>query len=131
MFFIIISAVDIHRLIFSPHLITSALSQIGLGLRTPARTRTPRGLERNKENVSQLNGALRTMTSSPYRNCSINSVASSYTEFAVISLSFYCPQHSVQLHREVKKGNITIEERQWHDWLRVFNQGVFNQEIRL
>ncbi|KAK3525779.1 hypothetical protein QTP70_007541 [Hemibagrus guttatus] len=57
-------------------------SRIGLGLRTPTRTRTPRGLERNKENVSQLNGALRTMASSPYRNCSINSVASSYTEFA-------------------------------------------------
>ncbi|XP_053498113.1 protein regulator of cytokinesis 1a isoform X3 [Ictalurus furcatus] len=57
-------------------------SRIGLGLRTPTRTRTPRGLERNKENVSQLSGALRTMTSSPYRNCSINSVASSYSEFA-------------------------------------------------
>uniref|UniRef100_W5UED3 Protein regulator of cytokinesis 1 n=1 Tax=Ictalurus punctatus TaxID=7998 RepID=W5UED3_ICTPU len=57
-------------------------SRIGSGLRTPARTRTPRGLERNKENVSQLSGALRTMTSSPYRNCSINSVASSYSEFA-------------------------------------------------
>ncbi|TSK13513.1 Protein regulator of cytokinesis 1 [Bagarius yarrelli] len=57
-------------------------SRIGSGLRMPARTRTPRGLERNKENVSQLSGALRTMTSSPYRNCSINSVASSYTEFA-------------------------------------------------
>ncbi|KAM9497181.1 protein regulator of cytokinesis 1a isoform 1-T1 [Clarias gariepinus] len=57
-------------------------SKIGLGLRTPGRTRTPRGLERNKENISQLSGALRTMTSSPYRNCSINSVASSYSEFA-------------------------------------------------
>ncbi|KAF7701768.1 protein regulator of cytokinesis 1a isoform X1 [Silurus meridionalis] len=58
-------------------------SRIGLGLRAPARTpRTPRGLERNKENLSQLNGALRTMTSSPYRSCSINSVASSYSEFA-------------------------------------------------
>ncbi|GAA6101372.1 protein regulator of cytokinesis 1a isoform X1 [Tachysurus ichikawai] len=57
-------------------------SRIGLGLRTPTRTRTPRGLERNKENISQLSGALRSMTSSPYRNCSINSVASSYTEFA-------------------------------------------------
>ncbi|MCI4382093.1 hypothetical protein PGIGA_G00259660 [Pangasianodon gigas] len=57
-------------------------SKIGLGLRSSTRTRTPRGLERNKENLSQLSGALRTMTSSPYRNCSINSVASSYSEFA-------------------------------------------------
>ncbi|XP_060770354.1 protein regulator of cytokinesis 1a isoform X2 [Neoarius graeffei] len=57
-------------------------NKTGLGLRTPARPRTPRGLERNKENLSQLPGALRTMTSSPYQNCSINSVASSYSEFA-------------------------------------------------
>ncbi|KAI4894246.1 hypothetical protein NFI96_030250 [Prochilodus magdalenae] len=57
-------------------------SKVGLGLRTPARGRTPRGLERNKENLSQLSGALRTMTSSPHRNYSINSVASSYSEFA-------------------------------------------------
>uniref|UniRef100_A0AAY5EN08 Protein regulator of cytokinesis 1a n=1 Tax=Electrophorus electricus TaxID=8005 RepID=A0AAY5EN08_ELEEL len=52
------------------------------GCRTPARGRTPRGLERNKENLSQLSGALRTMTASPHRNYSINSVASSYSEFA-------------------------------------------------
>ncbi|XP_007235103.2 protein regulator of cytokinesis 1a isoform X1 [Astyanax mexicanus] len=58
-------------------------SKVGTGLRTPARGRTPRGLERNKENLSQLSGALRTMTSSPHRsNYSINSVASSYSEFA-------------------------------------------------
>ncbi|XP_017570476.1 protein regulator of cytokinesis 1a isoform X1 [Pygocentrus nattereri] len=59
-----------------------SVSKIGSGLRTPARGRTPRGLERNKENLSQLSGALRTMTSSPHRNYSINSVASSYSEFA-------------------------------------------------
>ncbi|XP_062859828.1 protein regulator of cytokinesis 1a isoform X2 [Trichomycterus rosablanca] len=59
-----------------------SVSKIGLGLRTPSRSRTPRTLEKNKENLSKLPGALRTMTSSTYRNCSINSVASSYTEFA-------------------------------------------------
>uniref|UniRef100_A0A8C2BNN7 Protein regulator of cytokinesis 1a n=1 Tax=Cyprinus carpio TaxID=7962 RepID=A0A8C2BNN7_CYPCA len=58
-----------------------------LGGRTPARGRTPRGLERNKENISHLSGALRTMAASPQRNYSITSVASSYSEFAVRSLS--------------------------------------------
>uniref|UniRef100_A0A673K9K1 Protein regulator of cytokinesis 1-like n=1 Tax=Sinocyclocheilus rhinocerous TaxID=307959 RepID=A0A673K9K1_9TELE len=50
--------------------------------RTPARGRTPRGLERNKENISHLSGALRTMAASPQINYSITSVASSYSEFA-------------------------------------------------
>ncbi|XP_076863007.1 protein regulator of cytokinesis 1a isoform X2 [Brachyhypopomus gauderio] len=59
-----------------------SVTKVGLGGRTPARGRTPRGLDRNKENVSQLSGALRTMTASPHRNYSINSVASSYSEFA-------------------------------------------------
>lgn len=59
------------------------LSTSKLSARTPARGRTPRGLERNKENISQLSGALRTMTSSPSRNYSITSVASSYSEFTV------------------------------------------------
>lgn len=63
------------------------LSSSKLGLRTPARGRTPRGLERNKENMSQLSGALRTMTASPNRNYSITSVASSYSEFANYSES--------------------------------------------
>ncbi|ROL52795.1 Protein regulator of cytokinesis 1 [Anabarilius grahami] len=63
------------------------LSTSKLGARTPARGRTPRGLERNKENISHLSGALRTMTASPHRNYSITSVASSYSEFAVSSLS--------------------------------------------
>ncbi|XP_067293011.1 protein regulator of cytokinesis 1a isoform X2 [Pseudorasbora parva] len=58
------------------------LSSSKLGARTPARGRTPRGLERNKENISHLSGALRTMTASPLRNYSITSVASSYSEFA-------------------------------------------------
>ncbi|XP_048014550.1 protein regulator of cytokinesis 1a isoform X3 [Megalobrama amblycephala] len=58
------------------------LSSSKLGARTPARGRTPRGLERNKENISHLSGALRTMTASPHRNYSITSVASSYSEFA-------------------------------------------------
>uniref|UniRef100_A0A672PVK8 Protein regulator of cytokinesis 1-like n=1 Tax=Sinocyclocheilus grahami TaxID=75366 RepID=A0A672PVK8_SINGR len=58
-----------------------------LGARTPGRGRTPRGLERNKENISHLSGALRTMAASPQRYYSITSVASSYSEFAVSSLS--------------------------------------------
>uniref|UniRef100_A0A8C2BM34 Protein regulator of cytokinesis 1a n=1 Tax=Cyprinus carpio TaxID=7962 RepID=A0A8C2BM34_CYPCA len=58
------------------------LSSNKLGGRTPARGRTPRGLERNKENISHLSGALRTMAASPQRNYSITSVASSYSEFA-------------------------------------------------
>ncbi|XP_030646555.1 protein regulator of cytokinesis 1a [Chanos chanos] len=57
-------------------------SKIGLGLRTPGRGRTPRALERNKENMSHLSGALRTMAASPQKNHSINSVASTYSEFA-------------------------------------------------
>ncbi|XP_026859853.1 protein regulator of cytokinesis 1a isoform X3 [Electrophorus electricus] len=59
-----------------------SVTKVTAGCRTPARGRTPRGLERNKENLSQLSGALRTMTASPHRNYSINSVASSYSEFA-------------------------------------------------
>lgn len=57
----------------------------GLGLRTPARGKTPRAMERNKENISHLNGTtlsgvLRPLAS-PHRNFSINSVASTYSEF--------------------------------------------------
>uniref|UniRef100_A0A8C1AAC6 Protein regulator of cytokinesis 1a n=2 Tax=Cyprinus carpio TaxID=7962 RepID=A0A8C1AAC6_CYPCA len=37
---------------------------------------------RNKENISHLSGALRTIAASPQRNYSITSVASSYSEFA-------------------------------------------------
>ncbi|XP_016322317.1 protein regulator of cytokinesis 1-like isoform X2 [Sinocyclocheilus anshuiensis] len=58
------------------------LSSSKLGARIPGRGRTPRGLERNKENISHLSGALRTMATSPQRNFSITSVASSYSEFA-------------------------------------------------
>uniref|UniRef100_A0A672PVJ5 Protein regulator of cytokinesis 1-like n=1 Tax=Sinocyclocheilus grahami TaxID=75366 RepID=A0A672PVJ5_SINGR len=58
------------------------LSSSKLGARTPGRGRTPRGLERNKENISHLSGALRTMAASPQRYYSITSVASSYSEFA-------------------------------------------------
>ncbi|KAL2093334.1 hypothetical protein ACEWY4_010646 [Coilia grayii] len=54
----------------------------GLALRTPGRGRTPLGLERNKENISHLTGSLRTMAASPQKNYSINSVASTYSEFA-------------------------------------------------
>ncbi|XP_016331384.1 protein regulator of cytokinesis 1-like isoform X2 [Sinocyclocheilus anshuiensis] len=58
------------------------LSSSKLCARTPARGRTPRGLERNKENISHLSGALHTMAASPQINYSITSVASSYSEFA-------------------------------------------------
>uniref|UniRef100_A0AAY4CPW6 Protein regulator of cytokinesis 1 n=1 Tax=Denticeps clupeoides TaxID=299321 RepID=A0AAY4CPW6_9TELE len=54
-----------------------------LAMRTPGRGRTPRGLDQNKENMSHLSGALRSMAASPQRNISMNSVASSYSEFAV------------------------------------------------
>ncbi|XP_031419902.1 protein regulator of cytokinesis 1-like isoform X1 [Clupea harengus] len=57
-------------------------SKVGLALRTPGRGRTPLGLERNKENMSHLGGSLRTLPVSPQRNYSINSVASTYSEFA-------------------------------------------------
>ncbi|XP_066557649.1 protein regulator of cytokinesis 1b isoform X2 [Amia ocellicauda] len=57
-------------------------------IRTPGRGKPPRAglLERNKENISHLNGtamsgALRS-AASPQRNISINSVASTYSEFA-------------------------------------------------
>uniref|UniRef100_A0A8C1A9X1 Protein regulator of cytokinesis 1a n=2 Tax=Cyprinus carpio TaxID=7962 RepID=A0A8C1A9X1_CYPCA len=67
--------------------LTAYVCELSVGARTPARGRTPRGLERNKENISHLSGALRTIAASPQRNYSITSVASSYSEFAVSSLS--------------------------------------------
>uniref|UniRef100_A0A8C1Y503 Protein regulator of cytokinesis 1a n=1 Tax=Cyprinus carpio TaxID=7962 RepID=A0A8C1Y503_CYPCA len=67
--------------------LTAYVCKLSVGARTPARGRTPRGLERNKENISHLSGALRTVAASPQRNYSITSVASSYSEFAVSSLS--------------------------------------------
>uniref|UniRef100_A0AAY4CNC6 Protein regulator of cytokinesis 1a n=1 Tax=Denticeps clupeoides TaxID=299321 RepID=A0AAY4CNC6_9TELE len=56
-------------------------SKVSLAMRTPGRGRTPRGLDQNKENMSHLSGALRSMAASPQRNISMNSVASSYSEF--------------------------------------------------
>ncbi|KAL4624314.1 protein regulator of cytokinesis 1-like isoform X2 [Arapaima gigas] len=60
----------------------------GLSLRTPGQAKPPHGglLERNKENIPQTprsvpRGALRT-PASPQCNFSINSVASTYSEFA-------------------------------------------------
>ena len=62
----------------------------GPGARTPGRSRAPHGglQERQKENIAQVNvsplcGGLRT-TASPQRTISIHSVASTYSEFAVI-----------------------------------------------
>ncbi|XP_016408696.1 protein regulator of cytokinesis 1-like isoform X1 [Sinocyclocheilus rhinocerous] len=73
------------------------LSSSKLGARTPGRGRTPRGLERNKENISHLSGALRTMAASPQRNYSITSVASSYSEFAKDSESTAASSGSSQI----------------------------------
>ncbi|XP_029909679.1 protein regulator of cytokinesis 1-like isoform X2 [Myripristis murdjan] len=58
----------------------------GLGLRTPGNGKTPRALDRNKENISHLSrnalsGVLRSQDSSD-RNFSINAVGVSYSEFA-------------------------------------------------
>ncbi|KAM4618418.1 protein regulator of cytokinesis 1-like [Polymixia lowei] len=58
----------------------------GLGLRTPGQGKTPRPLERNKENVSHLDkntpsGTLKSQDG-PDFTFSINSVAGTYSEFA-------------------------------------------------
>ncbi|XP_071752769.1 protein regulator of cytokinesis 1-like isoform X1 [Centroberyx gerrardi] len=58
----------------------------GLGLRNPGHGKTPRALDRNKENISHLNrnalsGALRSQDS-PDRNITFNSVAGTYSDFA-------------------------------------------------
>lgn len=58
-----------------------------LGLRTPGQVKTPRVLERNKENISHLpgntpSGALRSQDTQDH-TFTINSVAGSYMEFAV------------------------------------------------
>ncbi|KAK6309377.1 hypothetical protein J4Q44_G00208400 [Coregonus suidteri] len=71
-------------------LLRPPMSASKIPLRTPCRVgRTPRTVERNKENVSHLNftalgGVLRTPAASPasHRNVSINSVASTYSEFS-------------------------------------------------
>lgn len=70
--------------------VSLSLPKPGLSSRTPGHGRPPRGalMERNKENITQapgslLRGALRT-PASPQRNYSINSIASTYSEFAVI-----------------------------------------------
>ncbi|XP_041652659.1 protein regulator of cytokinesis 1-like isoform X1 [Cheilinus undulatus] len=58
----------------------------GLGLRTPGHARTPRLLDRNKENISHLNrntpsGTLRSQDTQDH-TFTFNSIAGSYTEFA-------------------------------------------------
>ncbi|KAM9352344.1 protein regulator of cytokinesis 1-like [Symphorus nematophorus] len=58
----------------------------GLGLRTPGHGRTPRALDRNKENISHLNrntpsGTLRSQDTQDH-NCTFNSLAGSYSDFA-------------------------------------------------
>ncbi|KAF1386828.1 hypothetical protein PFLUV_G00098920 [Perca fluviatilis] len=57
----------------------------GLGLRTPGHGKTPRALERNKENISHLrntpSGTLRSQDTQDH-TFTFNSVAGSYSEFA-------------------------------------------------
>ncbi|XP_060891546.1 protein regulator of cytokinesis 1-like isoform X2 [Labrus mixtus] len=58
----------------------------GLGLRTPGQGRTPRVLDRNKENLSHLNkntpsGTLRSQDTQDH-TITFNSIAGSYSEFA-------------------------------------------------
>ncbi|XP_041794316.1 protein regulator of cytokinesis 1-like [Chelmon rostratus] len=58
----------------------------GLGLRTPGHGKTPRALDRNKENISHLNrntpsGALRSQDTQDH-TFTFNSFAGSYSEFA-------------------------------------------------
>uniref|UniRef100_A0A8C1Y5D9 Protein regulator of cytokinesis 1a n=1 Tax=Cyprinus carpio TaxID=7962 RepID=A0A8C1Y5D9_CYPCA len=79
------------------------LSSSKVGARTPARGRTPRGLERNKENISHLSGALRTVAASPQRNYSITSVASSYSEFAKDSESTAASSGSSQVENPTSR----------------------------
>uniref|UniRef100_A0A3Q1ICY5 Protein regulator of cytokinesis 1a n=1 Tax=Anabas testudineus TaxID=64144 RepID=A0A3Q1ICY5_ANATE len=59
----------------------------GLGLRTPGHGKTPRALDRNKENISHLNrntpsGTLRSQDTQDH-TFTFNSIAGSYSEFAV------------------------------------------------
>ncbi|XP_026221068.1 protein regulator of cytokinesis 1-like isoform X1 [Anabas testudineus] len=58
----------------------------GLGLRTPGHGKTPRALDRNKENISHLNrntpsGTLRSQDTQDH-TFTFNSIAGSYSEFA-------------------------------------------------
>ncbi|KAM7396850.1 hypothetical protein PAMP_019858 [Pampus punctatissimus] len=58
----------------------------GLGLRTPGHGKTPRALDRNKENLSHLNrntpsGTLRSQDAQDH-TFTLNSIAGSYSEFA-------------------------------------------------
>lgn len=75
---------------FSPVLMV--LKQVN-GPRTPGKSKHARGglMERNKENLcppQAVSGALMGKPLSPQPNASINSVASTYSEFAVIGHSF-------------------------------------------
>uniref|UniRef100_A0A4W5KIW3 Protein regulator of cytokinesis 1 n=1 Tax=Hucho hucho TaxID=62062 RepID=A0A4W5KIW3_9TELE len=82
------------------------MSASKLPLRTPGRAgRASRTVERNKENLSHLNGTtlsgvLRTLAQSPasHRNISINSVASNYSEFSVISKPHFLDQTNTLLN---------------------------------
>lgn len=66
------------------------LSKQGNAVKTPGRGKPPHQglLERNKENICHLTGGVAGMMkvpASPQRNFSINSVASTYSEFQVNS----------------------------------------------
>lgn len=63
----------------------------GNGVKTPGHGKPPHQgtLERNKENICHLTGGVggvMKVSASPQRNFSINSVASTYSEFQVNSL---------------------------------------------
>ncbi|KAJ8398359.1 hypothetical protein AAFF_G00429290 [Aldrovandia affinis] len=76
------------RSAFGGTICRSPVSRPPLSVRTPGRSRIPNlgGQRHNKENISHFNGTALSSASktagSPPRTCSINSVASTYSEFA-------------------------------------------------
>ncbi|CAB1331844.1 unnamed protein product, partial [Coregonus sp. 'balchen'] len=92
-------------------LLRPPMSASKIPLRTPCRVgRTPRTVERNKENVSHLNftalgGVLRTPAASPasHRNVSINSVASTYSEFSNLFDGTLLESHLIELSQELQE----------------------------
>lgn len=77
-------------------------------MRTPGHSKPPHQglLERNKENICHLTGGgagMMKVPASPQRNFSINSVASTYSEFQVnSSSSFISNSQSGQRERELE-----------------------------
>uniref|UniRef100_A0A673C9G8 Protein regulator of cytokinesis 1-like n=1 Tax=Sphaeramia orbicularis TaxID=375764 RepID=A0A673C9G8_9TELE len=74
----------------------------GFGIRTPGQGRTPRVLDRNKENISHLrntptSGTLRSQDTQDH-TFTINSIAGSYSEFAVNASSHLFSLSSPRIH---------------------------------